>query len=962
MKINLRSQDKFENRHHGKNEQELQEMLRTVGASSLDELIEQTLPAAIRLQKPLDLPRPKSEQEFLDGIKKLARKNAILKTYIGTGYYDTVTPNVILRNILENPAWYTAYTPYQAEIAQGRLEMLLNFQTVITDLTGMEIANASLLDEATAAAEAMTMLYSLRPGAKKKADTFFVSELCHPQTIDLIYTRANPIGIKVIVGNHATVDLTDENLYGILVQYPATNGEVIDYTDFIAAAHDVNITVAVAADLLALTLLKAPGEMGADVVVGSSQRFGVPMGYGGPHAAFFATKDSFKRNIPGRIIGVSVDAEGNRALRMALQTREQHIRREKATSNICTAQVLLAVIAGAYSVYHGPEGIKNIASRVHGLTRLFVDTIKKFNYDVVTTNFFDTVTIKTTLGSKLRENALKWGINLRYNKDGSVGVSFDEAKTFDDVIALLNLFAEVSGFQGEMVIDEEMDFTIEENLARTSSYLTHPVFSSYHTEHEMLRYLKTLESKDLSLVHSMISLGSCTMKLNATAEMIPLTWPEFGAIHPFVPANQALGYGQLVAELSAWLCEITGFAAMSMQPNSGAQGEYAGLMAIRGYHESRGDHHRNVALIPSSAHGTNPASAVMAGMKVVVTKCDDRGNIDVADLRAKAEQYKDELSCLLVTYPSTHGVYEESIIEICSMIHSFGGQVYMDGANMNAQVGLTSPASIGADVCHLNLHKTFCIPHGGGGPGVGPIGVAEHLIPFLPGHVNLGKQSEHLEAGQAGAVSAAPYGSASILTISYAYIAMMGGEGLTNATKFAILNANYIKERLNGHYEVLYTGTNGRCAHEMILDCRPFKAAGVEAEDLAKRLMDYGFHAPTLSFPVAGTLMIEPTESESKAELDRFCDTMIAIRNEVREVEEGIADRVDNVLKNAPHTSRVVLAENWTHAYGREKAAFPLPHLRFNKFWPSVSRVDSAYGDRNLICSCIPVEAYAEVE
>ena len=962
MKINLRSQDKFENRHHGKNEQELQEMLRTVGASSLDELIEQTLPAAIRLPKPLNLPRPKSEQEFLDGIKKLARKNAILKTYIGTGYYDTVTPNVILRNILENPAWYTAYTPYQAEIAQGRLEMLLNFQTVITDLTGMEIANASLLDEATAAAEAMTMLHSLRASAKKKADTFFVSELCHPQTIDLIYTRAKPIGINVVVGNHETVDLTDENLYGVLVQYPATNGEVIDYTDFIGAAHDVNITVAVAADLLALTLLKAPGEMGADVVVGSSQRFGVPMGYGGPHAAFFATKESFKRNIPGRIIGVSVDAEGNRALRMALQTREQHIRREKATSNICTAQVLLAVIAGAYSVYHGPEGIRNIASRVHGLTRLFVDTIKKFNYDVLTTNYFDTVTIKTELSGKLRENALKWGINLRYNKDGSVGVSFDEAKTFDDVIALLNLFAEVSGFQGEMVIDEEMDFTIEENLARTSSYLTHPVFSSYHTEHEMLRYLKTLENKDLSLVHSMISLGSCTMKLNATAEMIPLTWPEFGAIHPFVPANQALGYGQLVTELSDWLCEITGFAAMSMQPNSGAQGEYAGLMAIRGYHESRGDHHRNVALIPSSAHGTNPASAVMAGMKVVVTKCDDRGNIDVADLRAKAEQYKDELSCLLVTYPSTHGVYEESIIEICTMIHSFGGQVYMDGANMNAQVGLTSPASIGADVCHLNLHKTFCIPHGGGGPGVGPIGVGEHLIPFLPGHVNLGKQSEHLEEGQAGAVSAAPYGSASILTISYAYIAMMGGEGLTNATKFAILNANYIKERLNGHYEVLYTGTNGRCAHEMILDCRPFKAAGVEAEDLAKRLMDYGFHAPTLSFPVAGTLMIEPTESESKAELDRFCDTMIAIRNEVREVEEGIADRADNVLKNAPHTSRVVLAENWTHAYGREKAAFPLPHLRFNKFWPSVSRVDSAFGDRNLICSCIPVEAYAEVE
>jgi glycine dehydrogenase len=746
------------------------------------------------------------------------------------------------------------------------------------------------------------------------------------------------------------------------VQYPATDGEVIDYTDFIASAHDLGISVAVAADLLALALLKSPGEMGADVVVGSSQRFGVPMGYGGPHAAYFATKDAFKRQIPGRIIGVSVDGEGNRALRMALQTREQHIRREKATSNICTAQVLLAVIAGAYAVYHGPEGIKSIAARVHGLARLFVDTVKKFHYDVVTENFFDTVTIQTPLTRKLREQSLKFGINLRYNGEESVSISFDEAKTFDDVIALLNVFAEVSGFQGEMVIDEDMEFSIVENLARTSEYLTHPVFNTHHTEHEMLRYLKSLESKDLSLVHSMISLGSCTMKLNATAEMIPLTWPEFGAIHPFAPTNQVGGYAQLVSELNTWLCEITGFAAMSFQPNSGAQGEYAGLMAIRAYHESRGDFHRNVALIPSSAHGTNPASAVMAGMKVVVTKCDERGNIDVEDLKAKAEQYSNELSCLMVTYPSTHGVYEESIIEICAMIHSFGGQVYMDGANMNAQVGLTSPATIGADVCHLNLHKTFCIPHGGGGPGVGPIGVAEHLMPFLPGHVNFNTQPEHLPNGQAGAVSAAPYGSASILTISYAYIAMMGGEGLTNATKYAILNANYIKERLSGHYEVLYTGTNGRCAHEMILDCRSFKAAGVEAEDVAKRLMDYGFHAPTLSFPVAGTLMIEPTESESKAELDRFCDSMIAIRNEIREVEEGVADRADNVLKNAPHTSRVLLSENWNRSYSREKAAFPLPHLRFNKFWPSVSRVDSAYGDRNLICSCIPVEAYSEVE
>ena len=962
MKINLRSQDKFENRHHGKDDQELEEMLKTIGAASLDELIDQTIPAAIRLPKPLNLPRAKSEQEFLQGIKKIAKKNAVLKSYIGTGYYDTITPNVILRNILENPAWYTAYTPYQAEIAQGRLEMLLNFQTVITDLTGMEIANASLLDEATAAAEAMTMLHSLRPSAKKKANTFFVSELCHPQTIDLIYTRAKPIGIDVIVGNHAVVDLTDENIYAVLVQYPATNGEVIDYTDFIASAHEVNLTVAVAADLLALALLKSPGEMGADVVVGSSQRFGVPMGYGGPHAAYFATKDSFKRHIPGRIIGISVDAEGNSALRMALQTREQHIRREKATSNICTAQVLLAVIAGAYSVYHGPEGIKSIASRVHGLTHLFVETIKKFNYTVLTDQYFDTVTIQTSLIFKIKENAEKWGINLRYNKDQTVGVSFDEAKTFDDVIAILNVFAEVSGFQGELVIDEDMELLIPESIARTSSYLTHPVFNTHHTEHEMLRYLKSLENKDLSLVHSMISLGSCTMKLNATAEMIPLTWPEFGGIHPFAPTNQVGGYAQLVSELNIWLCEITGFAAMSFQPNSGAQGEYAGLMAIRAYHESRGDVHRNVVLIPSSAHGTNPASAVMAGMKVIVTKCDERGNIDVEDLKARAEQYSNELSCLMVTYPSTHGVYEESIIEICAMIHSHGGQVYMDGANMNAQVGLTSPATIGADVCHLNLHKTFCIPHGGGGPGVGPIGVAEHLMPFLPGHVNFSKLPEYLQNGEAGAVSAAPYGSASILTISYAYIAMMGGDGLTNATKFAILNANYIKERLNGHYEVLYTGTNGRCAHEMILDCRPFKSFGVEAEDIAKRLMDYGFHAPTLSFPVAGTLMIEPTESESKAELDRFCDTMIAIRNEIREVEQGTADRIDNVLKNAPHTSRVVMSEGWNRSYSREKAVFPLPHLRFNKFWPSVSRVDSAYGDRNLICSCIPVEAYAEVE
>ena len=895
-------------------------------------------------------------------MKKVARLNRIYQSYIGTGYYDTIVPNVILRNILENPAWYTAYTPYQAEIAQGRLEMLLNFQTAVIDLTGMEIANASLLDEATAAAEAMTMLHSLRTGAKKKAETFFVSERCHPQTIDLIYTRATPLDINVVVGDHSKVDLTDPAIFGVLVQYPATDGEVIDYTDFIAAAHELNVFVAVAADLLSLTLLKAPGEMGADVVVGSAQRFGVPMGYGGPHAAFFATKDAYKRQIPGRIIGVSVDTEGNRALRMALQTREQHIRREKATSNICTAQVLLSVMAAAYAVYHGPEGLKSIASKIQGLTKAFVDAISEMGYEVATQNYFDTVTVNVRDAKNLEEEALKRGINLRYNANGSVGISFDESKTFANLIELLDLFATASGEGIEMSIPDEVEVSLPANLARESVYLTHPVFNNYHTEHDMLRYLKSLENKDLSLVHSMISLGSCTMKLNATAEMIPVTWPEFGKMHPFAPIFQTEGYQLLFKHLNDWLCEITGFAAMSLQPNSGAQGEYAGLLTIRAYHEARGESHRNVALIPSSAHGTNPASAVMAGMKVVVTKCDERGNIDVEDLKAKAEQYSNELSCLMVTYPSTHGVFEESIIDICALIHSHGGQVYMDGANMNAQVGLTSPATIGADVCHLNLHKTFCIPHGGGGPGMGPIGVAAHLVPHLPGHVNSPLTPNGGKG--AGAVSAAPYGSASILTISHAYIAMMGGEGLTNATKMAIINANYIKQRLSGEgqFEILYTGSNGRCAHEMIVDCRPFKAVGIEAEDLAKRLMDYGFHSPTLSFPVAGTLMIEPTESESKAELDRFCDALLSIRAEIREVEEGVADKVNNVLKNAPHTARIVLTESWDRPYSREKAVFPLPHLRVKKFWPCVSRIDSAYGDRNLVCSCIPVEEYAQVE
>ena len=953
MKLSLQYQESFEDRHHGQTDTAQANMLQTVGVTSIDQLIEQTVPDAIRLKLPLNLPAPKSEMQFLTDFKKMVGQNKVFKSYIGTGYYDTNTPNVILRNILENPAWYTAYTPYQAEIAQGRLEALLNFQTVVSDLTGMDLANASLLDEGTAAAEAMTMLHAMRPAAKKNAHTFFVSERCHPQTIDVVQTRATPLNITVLVGDHRSVDLTDADIFGLLLQYPASDGEVFNYTDLIATAHELNITVAVAADLLALTLLTPPGEMGADIVVGSSQRFGVPMGYGGPHAAFFATRDAFKRQIPGRIIGVSQDAEGKPALRMALQTREQHIRREKATSNICTAQVLLAVMAGSYAVYHGPNRLRAIAERVHTLTKAFATALRWSAHEVSTEQYFDTVTVRVSDVESLKKSARAAQINLRYWPDGErVSVSFDEAKTFHDMTELLTVF----GVKADMeAILDSLELTWPEPLVRQSDYLTHPVFNTHHTEHEMLRYLRSLEEKDLSLVHSMISLGSCTMKLNATAEMIPVTWPEIGKLHPFAPKDQTVGYQQLVTDLSAWLCEITGFAAMSLQPNSGAQGEYAGLLVIRAYHESRGDGHRNISLIPQSAHGTNPASAVMAGMKVVIVKCDERGNIDVADLKAKAEQYSSELSCLMVTYPSTHGVFEETIIEICDVIHQHGGQVYMDGANMNAQVGLTSPATIGADVCHLNLHKTFCIPHGGGGPGMGPIGVASQLVPFLPGHVI---DSRGRTAGM-GAVSAAPYGSASILTISYAYIAMMGGEGLTNATKQAILNANYIKTRLDGHYQTLYTGTNGRCAHEMIIDCRPFKAAaGVEVEDIAKRLMDYGFHAPTVSFPVAGTLMIEPTESESKAELDRFCDAMIAIRNEIQEIETGEADRTSNVLKHAPHTATVALNDDWNRPYSREKAVFPLPQVRARKFWPSVSRIDSAFGDRNLICACVPTEAY----
>lgn len=954
----------FAHRHNGNNAAAITEMLSAIKADSVDQLIDETIPDNIRLQEKMNLPKAKSEVDFLTSFKKLASKNKIFKSYIGMGYYDTHVPNVIQRNILENPAWYTAYTPYQAEIAQGRLEALINFQTLVSDLTGMELANASLLDEGTAAAEAMSMLLGQRKGAKRKeANVFFVSELCHPQTIDIIQTRAEPIGVEVVVGDHAKLDVTDPKIFAMLLQYPATDGSVIDYTSLITAGHENAVHAVVAADLMSLTLLTPPGEMGADVVVGTTQRFGVPMGYGGPHAAYFATQEDFKRQIPGRIIGVTQDAEGKPAYRMALQTREQHIRREKATSNICTAQVLLAVMAGMYGVYHGPKGLKKIASKIHGLTKLTKSGLEAMGIAVETDTFFDTITVKATQ-KKVRKIAEEHGINFRYFGDGRIGISFDEAKELDDVQEVLSVFAKAEGRKSNFDVvahSEKTEVKLPKAFSRTSEYLDHPVFNLYHTEHEMLRYMKRLESKDLSLVHSMISLGSCTMKLNATAEMIPLSWPEFGQMHPFVPVRQAEGYTQLFDELDEWLSEITGFHKVSLQPNSGAQGEYAGLMTIRAYHLSRGDDHRNVALIPNSAHGTNPASAVMAGMDVIVVDTDKHGNISMEDLEEKTIRYSDRLSALMVTYPSTHGVFEHRIKDICDLIHEHGGQVYMDGANMNAQVGLTSPGFIGADVCHLNLHKTFCIPHGGGGPGMGPIGVAEHLAPFLSSHAVIETGGEN----GISAISAAPYGSASILTISYAYIAMMGEEGLTEATRMAILNANYIKDRLDDHYPILYTGKTGRSAHEFIIDLRPFKqSAGIEAVDLAKRLMDFGFHAPTMSFPVAGTLMIEPTESESKEELDRFCDAMIEIRNEICEIEEGKADKESNVLKHAPHTMRVVMDSDWDRDYDREKGVFPLEHLRENKFWPSVSRVDDAYGDRNLMCSCIPIDAYAieEVE
>ncbi len=956
MKISLEPTEHFQQRHIGPNAEETQRMVDAIGVQSLDALIDKTVPPHIRLQQPMDLSPAMSEFDVLRHLKLIAQKNQLFSSYIGMGYYGTITPAVILRNILENPGWYTQYTPYQAEIAQGRLEALLNFQTMIIDLTGMEIANASLLDEATAAAEAMAMLHASH--SDKKRNLFFVSQECFPQTIDVLKTRATPLGIELLIGDHRTLQFS-EKVFGAIVQYPAGEGAIYDYKEFCTQAKTNNVFVAVAADLLSLTLLTPPGEFGADVVVGSAQRFGVPMGYGGPHAAFFATKDEFKRHMPGRIIGVSIDANGNTVYRMALQTREQHIRREKATSNICTSQVLLAIMASMYGVYHGQNGLKKIATKIHGVTKVLALGLQKLGFVQTNEAYFDTLNIESgNLTSAIRAKAIQEKINMRYFENG-IGISLDETTSLADVERLLGVFASAKNTllskSDVQVFTKNLSLDWKEHVVRKSSFMTHPVFNRYYSETEMLRYIHTLETKDLSLNYSMIGLGSCTMKLNATTEMIPVTWNEFSALHPFVPKEQAAGYHQMFDELTHDLKEITGFAGVSLQPNAGAQGEYAGLMVIRQYFKNKNESHRTVALIPSSAHGTNPASAVMAGMNVIVVKCDDHGNIDIADLKVKAEQHKQTLACLMVTYPSTHGVFEESIREMCDIIHANGGQVYMDGANMNAQVGLTSPANIGADVCHLNLHKTFCIPHGGGGPGMGPICVAKHLVPFLPGHavVSLGSKDA------ISAVSAAPWGSASILMISYVYIKMIGANGLTDATKYAILNANYIKARLEKEFDILYVGKNGTVAHEMIVDMRKFKtSAGIEVEDIAKRLMDYGFHAPTVSFPVAGTLMIEPTESESLNELDKFCDALISIKKEILEIENGSADKTDNVLKNAPHTASVVVSDEWKHPYSREKAAFPVASLRTNKFWPSVGRINNTYGDRQLVCSCPPVSSY----
>jgi glycine dehydrogenase len=949
--------ESFIPRHIGPSAEDIEKMVAAIGFSSLDELIDATIPEKIRYRKPLALPAGRAEHEVLADFRAIAAKNRVYRSFIGMGYSDCVTPPVIQRNILENPAWYTAYTPYQAEIAQGRLEALLNFQTMVIDLTGMEIANASLLDEATAAAEAMTMSYGIK--GKPGKEVFFVSDACHPQTIDVVRTRAGVRGITVVVGNAGKAEF-GADVFGVLLQYPTTDGAVVDNRELCERAHSAGALVTVAADLLSLVLLTPPGEWGADVVVGNTQRMGVPLGYGGPHAAFFATRDEFKRQIPGRIIGVSRDADGKPALRMALQTREQHIRREKATSNVCTAQVLLAVVASMYAVYHGPVGLRRIASRIHQYAAVLAEVLKGLGFEIAHEEYFDTIRVE--LGSRNASDiiaaATEKKINLREIGDHAVCIALDETVNETDLADLVAVF----GGGGEQILSalaEGTDTRYDERFKRTTPFMQHEVFNTHRSETELLRYMHKLETRDLSLVHSMIPLGSCTMKLNATAEMMPVTWPGFGKIHPFAPVDQTEGYAQLFSELEGALAEITGFSAVSLQPNAGSQGEYAGLLAIHAYHASRGDTHRDVCLTPQSAHGTNPASAVMAGMKVVVVKTDERGNIDIADLKSKAEAHKSDLAALMVTYPSTHGVFEEGIAEICRIVHEHGGQVYMDGANMNAMVGLCRPGDIGADVCHLNLHKTFCIPHGGGGPGMGPIGVASHLVPFLPGHPVIAQKGRD----KVGAVSAAPWGSSSILPISHAYIRLMGGQGLTEATKIAILNANYIAKILEPHFPVLYKGTHGTVAHECIVDTRVVKgASGVEVEDIAKRLMDYGFHAPTVSFPVAGTLMIEPTESESLGELDRFCEAMISIRAEIAEIESGSADRTDNVLKNAPHTLARVTSDSWSHGYSREKAAFPAPWTHDFKFWPAVARVESAYGDRNLICSCPPTDAYAEAE
>jgi len=943
--------DAFALRHIGPRETDLPHMLKTIGVESIEQLVYETLPDDIRLKAPLNLDPAMTEYEFANHIQELGKKNKVFKSYIGLGYHPTIVPAPIQRNIFENPGWYTAYTPYQAEIAQGRLEAILNFQTTVIELSGMEIANASLLDEGTAAAEAMALLFDVRTRDQKKNNTnkFFVSEEILPQTLSILQTRSTPVGIELVVGNHETFDFSNE-FFGAILQYPGKYGQVNDYTAFVAKAKENEIKVAFAADILSLATLTSPGEMGAAVVVGTTQRFGVPMGYGGPHAAFFATKDEYKRSMPGRIIGVSIDVNGNRALRMALGTREQHIKREKATSNICTAQVLLAVMAGMYAVYHGPKGLQYIAGKVHASAVTAAEALNKLGVYQTNTAYFDTILVKAD-AQKVKAVAEKNEVNFFYVDADTISISFNETTSIADINQIIAIFAEALGKETFNVSELTAASQLPASLERTSSFLTHDVFNNHHSESQLMRYIKKLERKDLSLNHSMISLGSCTMKLNAASEMLPLSMPNWNSIHPFAPVEQAEGYITMLKKLEEQLNVITGFAGTTLQPNSGAQGEYAGLMAIRAYHLSRNEGHRNVCLIPSSAHGTNPASAAMAGMKIIVTKTTPEGNIDVEDLREKAIEHKDDLSCLMVTYPSTHGVFESSIIEITKLIHDNGGLVYMDGANMNAQVGLTNPATIGADVCHLNLHKTFAIPHGGGGPGVGPICVNEKLVPFLPTNPILKVGGEQAIT----AISSAPYGSALVCLISYGYITMMGAEGLKSATEHAILNANYMKARFEGHYPILYTGECGRAAHEMILDCRSFKENGIEVGDIAKRLMDYGFHAPTVSFPVAGTLMIEPTESEDLAELDRFCDALISIR---KEIEAATADDKNNVLKNAPHTLAMLTTDNWAFPYTREKAAYPLEYIAENKFWPSVRRVDDAYGDRNLVCSCAPIEAY----